>query len=145
MFLLFLRQTMNSYLETLLYGEIELTNMPGSEVRDVLDQRLEMIRTMAPSMLIRYDIIESEFGEFGFIILTDQDSGLVGIDFIETDMSWRRENAVDQYNEAVIEGHLVTVIAPDDVLPSIRALISRSGNLSIVLTSYGEVGITIRT
>ncbi len=76
--------------------------MPRLEVEEVLDQRLKMIRAMAPALQIVHDVRESDHGKYGFVTMTDRDSGLVGVDFIETDISWRRENAVDQYNEAKV-------------------------------------------
>jgi hypothetical protein len=118
--------------------------MHGIKVKDVLNQRLKTIQAMAPAMLISYEVRESDDGEYGIITVTDQDSGQVGNDFIETDKSWKRKNAVYQYNEAAMEGHRVTVIAPDSVFPFVKAIISRDGNSSIVLNSYGKLGITIR-
>jgi hypothetical protein len=113
-------------------------------VRDILLQRVEMIRTMAPGLSVVYDIRENEGEEYAVITTTDKDSGLKGLDFIETEKSWLRRYALLQYNETVAEGYRVTVIVPDAAYPSLKERLARGGDPSIVLNSYGELGISRR-
>jgi hypothetical protein len=118
--------------------------MARVRIRDVVDQRIAMLQTMAPSLTIRYDLREEGGEEYGVVSTVDQDTGLKGLDFLETEESWQRRNALLQYAHAVSEGFRVTVIVPDSSYPALSDLLSRRQGLSaVVLNSYGQLGIKV--
>lgn len=102
-----------------------------------------MVQTMAPGLSIEFDIKKIGDEEYGVITTIDMGSGLRGLDFIETEKSWLRQYALLQYNEVVAEGYHVTVIVPDASYPALKERLARDGDPSIVLNSYGKLGITI--
>jgi hypothetical protein len=121
---------------------MEEVNMPDQGVGDIMQQRIVMIRTMAPGLSIESDIRKKEGEEYGVIATIDEDSGLKGMDFIETKKSWLRQYAMIQYNKAVAEGYRVTVIVPDTSYPALKERLAQEGDPSVVINSYGELGIT---
>jgi hypothetical protein len=119
-------------------------NMSDRGVADIMQQRIVMLRTMAPGMLIEYDIRKKEGDEYGVITTIDENSGLRGLDFIETEKSWLRQYAMIQYNKAIADGYRVTVIVPDASYLALKERLAQDGTTFIVLNCYGELGITIK-
>jgi hypothetical protein len=116
-------------------------NMSDRGVADIMQQRIVMLRTMAPGMLIKSEIRRKEGDEYGVISTIDENSGLRGLDFIETEKSWLRQYALVQYNKAAAEGYRVTVIVPDTSHLALKKRLAQEGDSSVVINSYGELGI----
>ena len=62
------------------------------------------------------------------------------VEFVESEESLTRPGALEQFNEATSSGCRALVIVPDEAR-SAAELLSRGGNPSIELVSYGVVGI----
>lgn len=102
-----------------------------------------MLQTMAPSLLIRSELREEGGEEYGVISTVDQDSGLKGLDFVETEDSWQVRGAIPQYAQAASAGFRVTVIVPDSSYPALMEQLSGVQERStIVVNSYRQIGIT---
>ena len=114
--------------------------MSDRGVDGIIQQRIAMIHTMAPGLSIEFQIRKKEGEEYGLITTIDENSGLRGLDFVETEKSWRRRYALLQYNEAVANGYRVTVIVPDKSYPALKERLAQGGSSSIVLNSYGDLG-----
>lgn len=113
------------------------------DIEEIVEQRLEMIQTETPGVITKYDIEEEGDTEWGVITVSDEEGNTLYIEFVESEESLSRPDALDQYNEAAQSCGRVTIIVPDRAQPRAADILFQGSNPSIVLASYGVVGIWI--
>lgn len=114
------------------------------DVEDLTSQRMEMIQMENPDLFTRYDLEETEEGEWALITVTDQHDRPVSFEIIESERSWRRPELVDRYNEMASEVSQMLVILPDEHYEEAVDLLEKEASPSIELKSYGDIGLVIR-
>ncbi|NLI73567.1 MAG: hypothetical protein GX369_02175 [Euryarchaeota archaeon] len=81
-----------------------------------------------PDLIVRYSLYTDDRRNWGILHILDSDEKVVGLEFFESEDSWRRPNAIVDFNMAAHEGYPTSVIVPDDVFPQfIRNVHERGG------------------
>ncbi len=109
-------------------------------------RRVDSIRRANPSVSLDYLIMDSDCGEWGVILYTDFQFATYGLDFIESSESWKRPEAVEQYNGLLNEGYCVMVYAPPESLGDLTARLKDEGaKANVRLGSSEEFSIRPHT
>ncbi len=109
------------------------------DVEGIIRQRLDALRSDDPDIDVEYDIIED--GDWGFITILDDELEPMAFEFVESQLSWKRGEAVEEYNNLAGDGFDVAVIAPDETFLDLNALLASKGDPNIGLFSYSSLGI----
>jgi len=108
------------------------------DVEDVILQRIEQIEEDDPDLDVGYELIGEENRG---VIITVMEDLLVSVEFVESDLSWRRELAVEEYVDASEEDVIVAVIVPTEAFLHMYHSLSSKGLKDIMLLSYESLGI----
>jgi hypothetical protein len=112
---------------------------------DLVDQRLAQLAEDNEDLRAEETYLVGDTGIWCFLSLYDDDSEeLVGFEFIETEESWRRPDAVLQYNAAVTAGLSVLVVVPDRSLVEVSEVLARVGDSSIEISDYSAMELVPR-
>jgi hypothetical protein len=117
--------------------------MPRTTIERIVEARLRMLELEAPGTVRHHDIVMEHGAVRGMITITDTEGRPLYIEFLESQDSLFRPGALGQFNEATISGGKALVIVPDEAHSAAAELLSRSGNPSVELASYGVVGISL--
>ncbi|MBI0584753.1 MAG: hypothetical protein ISF22_11100 [Methanomassiliicoccus sp.] len=83
--------------------------------------------------------LTGETGVWGLLLLYDDMlDELLGYEFIETAESWRRPDAVLQYDQTA-EAPLVLVIVPDESFVEMSEMLAREGAANIKVSDYSAM------
>jgi hypothetical protein len=108
------------------------------DVEDVILQRLDQLEEDEPGLETDYELIAPD--NYGVIsVLTEE--GLIAAEFVESDLSWARNDAIEEYNEVAKDGLYVVVIVPNEAYFEAMNRISRRGRGNIEVYSYEALGI----
>jgi hypothetical protein len=108
------------------------------DIEDIILQRIEQIEEDDPDLDVDYHLIGEENRG---VIITVMEDLLVSVEFVESDLSWRRELAVKEYLDALDEHILVAVIVPTDAYLHVYDRLRRLGREGLILLSYESLGI----
>jgi len=108
------------------------------DIEDIILQRIEQIEEDDPDLEVDYHLIGEENRG---VIVTQMEDLLVSVEFVESDLSWRRELAVDEYLSALNEQVLVAVIVPTDAYLHVYDRLRRLDRQGLILLSYESLGI----
>lgn len=108
------------------------------DVEDVILQRLEQLEEDDPELETDYELIAP--ANRG-VITIQSDGDTIGAEFVESDLSWLRDDAVEEYNDAVDEGLYVAVIVPNEGFFTVLDRVNKEGRENIVVYSYESLGI----
>lgn len=107
---------------------------------DLVDQRMAELAEDDEGIRPQETYLVGETGIWCLLALYDDESDeLIGFEFIETEDSWRRPEAVLQYNETVTEGFTALVIVPDGSFVEANELLARAGDSSISISDYSAM------
>jgi hypothetical protein len=103
--------------------------MGAVEIERAMRSRARMLQAVNPDLEVEEAMEDGEWG-----LLTLRESGnLVGFEFLETNDSWKRPDALLQYFEASNDGYYVGIIVPDEAVEDINDLVySRLFRLPLV-------------
>jgi len=101
-------------------------------------QRIDQLEEDEPELETDYELIAPD--NYGVITVITEE-GVIGAEFVESDLSWARNAAVEEYNEAASEGLYVVVIVPNDAYFPALDRVSRRGKGNIEVYSYESLGI----
>ncbi len=107
------------------------------DIENITVQRVSILEDNEPDLKVDYEIEE---GDHGLIILS-QDDEPIGFEFIETNDSWGRPDALTQYHELASEGYYVGVIVPEESFLSVVQRIYSLGEMDITILTYRSVGL----
>ncbi len=108
------------------------------DVEDVILQRIDQLEEDEPELETDYELIAPD--NYGVItVLTEE--GAIGAEFVESDISWSRSGAVDEYNEVAEDGLYVVVIVPNEAYFEAVDRVSKRGRGNIEVYSYESLGI----
>jgi hypothetical protein len=108
------------------------------DIEDVILQRIEQIEEDDPDLEVGYELIGEENRG---IIITALEDALVSVEFVESDLSWRRELAEKEYLDAGDEDILVAVIVPNDAFLDVYGRLRKHATRGIMVLSYESLGI----
>jgi hypothetical protein len=108
------------------------------DIEDVILQRIEQIEEDDEELETDYELIAPD--NRGVITVT-YDLLPIGAEFVESDVSWSREDAVDEYSFAADEGLYVAVIVPNEAFLNVKERLLRKGRIGIDVYSYESLGI----
>ncbi len=83
------------------------------DIRSALATRAENVTSRNPDLSVQYTIYTDDRNEWGILHIMNEDKKVVGVEFFETEDSWRRPGSVRDYNIAADEGYPVAVVVPD--------------------------------
>ena len=107
-----------------------------ADIRDLIVRRVDFLRNKHRDISISYFVLGCPFGEYGIILYTDYNFNPMGFEFIESRMSWKRPDAINEYNELVDDGYCVIVYVPNDVKSEVaRTMKAKMGRGNIRLFS----------
>lgn len=108
------------------------------DVEDVILQRIEQIEEDDPELDTDYELIAPD-NRGVIMILNEEDT--IGAEFVESDLSWVRGDALEEYNDAADEGLYVAVIVPNEGYFEMIDRINKGGRENITVYSYESLGI----
>jgi hypothetical protein len=133
------------HLARIKYRPLPESTMAVVDLIDLVDQRLAQLAKDDEDLHAEETYLVGDTGIWCFLSLYDDDSDeLVGFEFIETEESWRRPDAVLQYNAAVTAGLSVLVVVPDRSLVEVSELLARAGDSSIEISDYSAMELVPR-
>ncbi|MDW5562836.1 MAG: hypothetical protein SA339_06375 [Methanomassiliicoccus sp.] len=107
------------------------------DIQRMIRSRVAMLTNANPDLSIEDDLIDGVWG-----LLTLRERGhLVGFEFLETEESWRRPDAVIQYFEASDDGYYVGVVVPEDDYDEITERVYTMGELPVMILTYEGLGV----
>lgn len=107
---------------------------------DIIEQRIAQIEEDDEFVGVEDTYFDSEKGIWCLLTLFDEALGeLMGLEFIETAESWRRPEAILEYNEAASEEIMVLVVVPDESFVEMSELLARAGNPMIHISDYSAM------
>jgi hypothetical protein len=99
----------------------------GDNIRAQVEEKVSEIRKADPSISLDSLVTDGEYGTWGVIIYTDYTFESMGFDFIESEESWQRPEAIDQYNGFSSEGYCVVIHAPSSAMNDLVKMLKRKG------------------
>ena len=98
------------------------------DLSSIMSKRAENVTARDPDLTVRYSLYTDDRHEWGILHILDFRDKVIGLEFFESEDSWRRPSAVDDYNMAADEGYPASVVIPDEVFPQfIRSMHERRG------------------
>ncbi len=119
--------------------------MAAIDIMDIADQRKAQLEKDDADVRAEETYFSGENGVWGLLTVYDDAAGeLLGYEFVETTDSWKRPDAILEYNEAAMESDEVVVIVPDDSFLEAAELITRAGDLAIIISDYSAMELVPR-
>ncbi|NLI73903.1 MAG: hypothetical protein GX369_03930 [Euryarchaeota archaeon] len=84
-----------------------------------------------------------ELGPWSFMMIQTDDE-IIGFEFLETEDSWRRPGAIEEYNVAANYELDVLVIVPEKSFVEATEMIYRSGGVGITISNYHAMELSPR-
>jgi hypothetical protein len=111
--------------------------MPQIDLEDAIELRIEMLLEIRPGLEVDRSVQEGDWA-----LLTLNDGGrLVGFEFLETEDSWTRPDALLQYFEAANAGFYVGIIVPSSALDDLTEMVIGKGEYPVTILTYDSIGI----
>lgn len=92
------------------------------DIRSALATRAENVTSRHPDLSVQYTIYTDDRYEWGILHILNEQNKVIGLEFFESEDSWRRSGSVRDYNNAADEGYPVAVVLPDNVFLDFRRL-----------------------
>jgi hypothetical protein len=129
-------------MDRLLYPAFPVPIMATVDLIDLIDQRLADIEEDDPEVVAEETYFIGETGPFCLITVYDEETEeVIEFEFIETEESWKRPDAVLEYNEAAVEEIEVIVVVPDRSFVQVAELIGRFANPEIAVSDYSAMNL----
>ncbi len=111
------------------------------DLRKALSIRAENVASRNPDLAVRYTIYTDDRTEWGILSILTENEKVIGLEFFESEESWRRPGAVRDYNNAADEGYPVAVVIPDNVFREFRRSAVDRGGEGFSTYLYSDMGI----
>ena len=112
--------------------------MQKKDLVTALERRSSMLEARKDGVSAEYEMKEGDWG----LITVREGERLLGFEFLESENSWKRPDALLQYAEIASEGYYVGVIVPSSIVDNIERLILGLGEVPVELMTYDVLGIT---
>ncbi len=114
------------------------------DVKDAMRQRAEALIEGDPNLIVRFRVYSGNFGDVGFLTILTEDERIIGIEYFESESSWRRPTAISDYRNASMEGFPVAVVIPHDAWEAFNERMEREGAQGFTVYGYTSFGIQPR-
>jgi hypothetical protein len=111
------------------------------DLMNIVDQRLEDILRLNPSMTADELYFQGEDGLWCLITIRGSGGRTIEYDFIESDDSWKRADSVSDYAQAALDQVKVLVIVPDQVLADVLLLVRDYDAQGVLVSDYGALDL----
>ncbi len=112
--------------------------MGAMEIERLMGERAKALMENNPDLEIDRSKEEGDWG-----LLTLREGGtLVGFEFLETEESIGRPDALLQYFDAANDGYYVGVVVPEEKFDDVTDLIYSMGEGPVTVLTYEDLGIT---
>jgi hypothetical protein len=111
------------------------------DIRATLENRAENVTSKNPDLSTQYTVYKDDRNEWGILHIFDQEDKVIGVEFFETEDSWRRPGSVRDYNIAADEGYPVAVVLPDTSFKEFRQLAVERGKEGFSTYLYSDLKI----
>ncbi len=114
------------------------------DVKDAMRQRAEALIEGDPDLSVRFRLYSGNFGDVGFLTIMTEDERIIGVEYFESEDSWKRPNAINDYRNASSEGFPVAVVVPHDAWQAFNERMQREGAEGFCAYDYTSFGIRPR-
>jgi hypothetical protein len=112
------------------------------DIIELTKRRVFSLRRKHRDISIDYVVKYGPFGNWAIILYAEYDFSLTGFEFIESGNSWKRSDAVGEYNALVDDGYCVVVYVPDEVRGKVAMKIKdQNGRENIRLRSIESISL----
>ncbi len=111
---------------------------------NLVEQRLEDIREQNPALIVSEFYFSGETGLWSLITIQGREGDVIQYEFIESETSWKRAEAVLEYNQASLELVKVVVIVPDSVIADVLSLVRNFDGQGVLVSDYSAAGLIPR-
>lgn len=108
------------------------------DLEKLVNGRTEAILSSEADLYAEYDIVDREGLSWGIIVVMDDDQ-VQRLEFIETEISWMRPEAIDEYNEIADDDVPVSVIVPDEAFLAVSERVGKYGSKDIAVFGYDAI------
>lgn len=115
-----------------------------TDLSRIMAKRAENVTARDPDLTVRYSLYTDDITEWGILHILDFAERVIGLEFFESEDSWMRPNAVNDYNMAVHEGYPVSVVIPDEVFPRFNRTIHDRGGEGFSTYLYSDLNLAPR-
>ena len=114
------------------------------DVEDAIRQRIDAILSSDPDLVLRYRLYESDYGDVGLLTIMNRDKRVIGFELFESDESWKRPNAANEYNSASGENYPISVVVPDRSVNEFNDRIRGAGGRGFSIYRYSDLNLAPR-
>jgi hypothetical protein len=104
-------------------------------------QRIDDIMRQNHSMTANELYFQGENGLWSLITIQTSSGKAIEYDFIEGEESWKRPDAVLEYEQAAMENVKVVVIVPDEAIADVLILVRNYDDMGVRVTDYSAAGL----
>ncbi len=109
------------------------------DLEEMISTRIVGIRACNASVSTDFIIREVDGHGRGVIIVSDGKEAVQRFEFMESEGSWNRPGAVEEYNSIAALNIPVTVIVPSEAFLEVSTRVQEQGNRDIVVFSYDAI------
>ncbi len=110
----------------------------------LIKKRIEAILRNDASLYTEYEVIKNDGMDIGVIAVMDENDLVQRCEFIESEISWMRPEAVDEYNDVADRGIPVSVIVPNEAFLAMSKMVQKYGDHDIAVFGYDSVLIRVK-
>ncbi len=116
------------------------------DLEELIEKRMEAILRNDRSLSVEYEIMEEvkDGADWGVIAILDDHDQVRRYEFIESEASWMRPMAIDEYNEAAYGEVPVSVIVPDEAFLAMSTRVQKYGNRDIAVFGYDAILLRVK-
>ncbi len=122
----------------------KITLMAIIDLVNLVEQRLEDIREQNPILTASEFYFSGDSDLWSLITIQGRDGNVIQYEFIESETSWKRAEAVLEYNQASLEMVKVVVIVPDSVVADVLSLVRTFDGQGVLVSDYSAAGLIPR-
>lgn len=108
---------------------------------NVVDQRQRDVTSHSPSLTVERIYLGGEAGLWSLINIKGSEGKTIGIDFSESDLSWKRDETTEEYALAARDQVNVVVIVPDQVVAEVLLLAKAYDVHGVIVSDYSPMGL----
>ena len=114
------------------------------DISTAMADRAERVTATDPDLIVRYSLYTDDRFEWGILHILDPMERVIGLEFFESEESWMRPNAINDYNMAVHEGYPVTVVVPDETFHRFHGEARQRGGEGFATYLYSDLKLSPR-
>jgi hypothetical protein len=108
-------------------------------IEEIIGHRINMLMASNPELSTEWAIVNDDWG----LISIAENGSLVGFEYVESELSWARQERIRVYQETLGQGLTVVVIVPEEVYLEVRRRLEAAMGRSVpTVLSYDSIGVT---